>query len=249
MSEKAKIAVVTGASSGIGEATARILAAGGFYVCLGARRLDVLESLASELNGTAIFLDVTSVASVEEFCSKLPGGAVEVLVNNAGGAFGLDRVADARDQDWQRMYDTNVLGLMRMTRALLPRITEGRGHIINITSIAGREVYSGGAGYCAAKFAARAVTDTLRIELNGLPVRLTDIAPGMVETDFSNVRFFGDKDRAKKVYEGVTPLTASDIAECVKWCVERPWNVNIDEIIVKPLAQAGTSRVARGVGL
>ena len=136
-----------------------------------------------------------------------------------------------------------------LTRSLLPRLTEGRGHIVNITSIAGREAYPNGAGYTAAKHAARVVTETLRIELNGTPVRVTDIAPGLVETEFSEVRFNGDKDRAKKVYDGITPLVADDIAECVVWAVDRPWHVNIDEIVLKPLAQASATRVARGVGL
>jgi NADP-dependent 3-hydroxy acid dehydrogenase YdfG len=246
--EHPRTAVVTGASSGIGAATARRLAAAGFQVYLGARRLDRIEALAAELDGVARPLDVTDPDSVAAFCDTVPS-ALTVLVNNAGGALGLEPVAEARDDDWATMYATNVLGLMRVTRALLPKLTAGRGHIVNITSVAGREVYPNGGGYVAAKHAARVVTETLRIELNGTPVRVTDIAPGLVETEFSKVRFFGDDERAKKVYDGITPLTGDDIAECVAWVVDRPWHVNIDELVVKPLAQASATRVARGVGL
>ena len=243
-----KIAVVTGASSGIGAATARALSAAGYRVIVGARRLERLEALSQEINGEARVLDVADPASVTTFCAAVPP-ALHLLVNNAGGALGLEPVAEARDEDWETMYQTNVLGLMRVTRALLPNLLEGRGHIVNITSIAGRDVYPGGAGYTAAKHAARAVTETLRIELNGTPVRVTDLAPGMVETEFSEVRFHGDTERAKGVYEGLTPLTADDIADCVVWVATRPWHVNIDELVVKPVAQAGPGKVARNVGL
>jgi NADP-dependent 3-hydroxy acid dehydrogenase YdfG len=243
-----KNAVVTGASSGIGAATARALAGAGFHVIVGARRLDRLKELANEIGAQAFALDVADPVSVETFCGKVPA-ELAILVNNAGGALGLEPVREARDQDWQQMYDTNVLGLMRVTRALLPRLIAGRGHIVNVTSIAGREVYAGGAGYTAAKHAARAVTQTLRIELNGTPVRVTDIAPGLVETEFSVVRFFGDNERAAKVYDGYTPLTAGDIADCIVWATTRPAHVNIDEIVVKPVAQASATMVARGQGL
>jgi NADP-dependent 3-hydroxy acid dehydrogenase YdfG len=243
-----KIAVVTGASSGIGEASARALAGAGWTVFLGARRTDRLEALASELGGQAHFLDVADAESVEKFCAAIPG-EVQLLVNNAGGALGLEPISEARDDDWLQMYQTNVLGLMRVTRGLLPKILAGRGHIVNITSIAGREVYPNGGGYTAAKHAARVVTQTLREELVGSPVRITDIAPGLVETEFSLVRFAGDAERAKKPYEGLTPLTAADIAEAVLWAVSRPWHVNIDEIVLKPVAQASAVKYARGVGL
>lgn len=243
-----KIAVVTGASSGIGEAAARQLAAAGYQVLVGARRVDRLQTLAEAIGGRAHALDVTDAASVAAFCEAAPT-PLHLLVNNAGGALGLDPVAEAQDADWETMYQTNVLGLMRMTRALLPKLIAGRGHIVNVTSIAGREVYPGGGGYTAVKHAARAVTQTLRIELNGEPVRVTDVAPGMTETEFSEVRFSGDAARAKTVYAGVTPLTADDIAECIVWAATRPWHVNIDEIVVKPLAQAGAGRVARDRGL
>ncbi|MGV8041179.1 MAG: SDR family NAD(P)-dependent oxidoreductase [Thermoanaerobaculaceae bacterium] len=241
-------AVVTGASSGIGEATARALATAGFEVVVGARRLERLEALAAEIGGQAVRLDVADAASVEAFCAVVPA-ELAVLVNNAGGALGLEPVAQARDADWVTMYETNVLGLMRVTRALLPRLVAGGGHIVNVTSIAGREVYPNGAGYTAAKHAARAVTQTLRMELNGSPVRVTDVAPGLVETEFSRVRFFGDAERASKTYEGLTPLTAADIADCVVWAVTRPAHVNVDEIVVKPVAQATALMVARGRGL
>ena len=241
-------AVVTGASSGIGEATARALAKVGFEVMVGARRMERLEALAAEIGGQAMRLDVADAASVETFCAAVPA-ELAVLVNNAGGALGLEPVAQARDIDWLTMIETNVLGLMRVTRALLPRLLAGRGHIVNVTSIAGREVYPNGAGYTAAKHAARAVTQTLRMELNGTPVRVTDVAPGLVETEFSRVRFFGDVERAKKTYEGLTPLPAADIADCVVWAVTRPAHVNVDEIVVKPVAQATASMVARGRGL
>ena len=248
MTSEMKIAVVTGASSGIGAATARQLAAAGFHVILGARREDKINALASELGGAAHVLDVADTASVEAFCATVPD-SLHVLVNNAGGAIGLEPLAQARDEDWLQMYQTNVLGLMRVTRALLPKLQTGKGHIVNITSVAGRETYPNGAGYCAVKHAARAVTETLRLELNGTPVRITDVAPGMVETEFSEVRFFGDKERAKKVYDGLTPLTAADVAEVVVFAVSRPWHVNLDEIVMKPVAQARATVAARGVGL
>lgn len=241
-------AVVTGASSGIGEATARALAGAGFEVLVGARRIERLEALAAEIGGQAVQLDVTDPASVEAFCETVPA-ELAVLVNNAGGAVGLEPVTEARDEDWLVMYETNVLGLMRMTRALLPRLLAGRGHIVNVTSIAGREVYPNGAGYTAAKHAARAVTQTLRMELNGTPVRVTDVAPGLVETEFSMVRFRGDRERARKTYEGLTPLSAADVADCIVWAVTRPAHVNVDEIVVKPVAQATALMVARGRGL
>ncbi len=243
-----KTAVVTGASSGIGEATARALAAQGYHVVAAARRMDRLAKLAAEIGGTAMELDVTSQASVDALAAALPP-ELNVLVNNAGGALGLEPVEAADEAHWVGMYATNVLGLMRVTRALLPALKAGRGHIVNITSIAGREVYVNGAGYTAAKHAAVAVTKTLRLELNGLPVRVTDVAPGLVETEFGLVRFDGDADRAAAAYKGMTPLVAEDIAECVAWAVSRPWHVNIDEIVVRPVAQATVSTVARDKGL
>ena len=243
-----KTAIVTGASSGIGEATARLLAAHGWHVWTGARREERLRALQLEIGGGYAPLDVADTASVQSFAAHLPD-EIHLLVNNAGGALGLESIADADEEKWMQMWQSNVLGLMRMTRACLPRIIAGRGHIVNITSIAGREAYSNGAGYTTAKHAARVITQTLRAELNGLPVRVTDIAPGLVDTEFSTVRFGGDKERADNVYRGITPLVAEDIAECIVWAAERPAHVNIDEIVVKPLAQASATVVARDKGL
>lgn len=238
------IAVVTGASSGIGAATAKRLNEAGFDVVLGARRLDRLEEVAAQCGGRALALDVTSADSVRAFADAIPEAAV--LVNNAGGALGLDPVATADEEQWRVMYETNVLGTLRVTQALLPKLeASGRGHIVNITSIAAIEVYPGGAGYTAAKHAERVVTETLRIELLGKPIRITEIAPGMVETEFSLVRFNGDEDRAAKVYAGMTPLSADDIADAVEWAVTRPPHVNVDIMVIRPLDQARATLVHR----
>jgi NADP-dependent 3-hydroxy acid dehydrogenase YdfG len=239
-------AVVTGASSGIGEAAARRLAGAGFDVVLGARRVDRLDEAAEAIGPTARAheLDVTDPASVDRFCERID--SCRLLVNNAGGALGLEPVAEADEQKWREMYDSNVLGVVRMTRALLPKLIDsGDGHVITIGSIAGFEPYPGGAGYNAAKHAVRAVMDVLRMELLGQPVRVSEIDPGMVETEFSIVRFDGDRDRAAKVYEGVTPLTADDIAECVTWVATRPSHVDIDQLVVRPRDQARATMVHR----
>jgi NADP-dependent 3-hydroxy acid dehydrogenase YdfG len=251
-----KTAVVTGASSGIGAATARRLAAEGFDVVLGARRRDRLDKLAAEIEAAdqqgrkggvvAITLDVTSQESVDALAAAVR--ECHLLVNNAGGALGLEPVAEADPADWQAMYDTNVLGLLRVTRALLPKlIAGGDGHIINVTSLAGHAVYEGGAGYAAAKHAAAAVNDTMRLELVAEPVRITEVAPGLVKTDeFSLVRFRGDAERAEKVYAGVPePLTAEDVADCIAWAATRPAHVNIDRIDLKPRVQAAPYKVHR----
>jgi NADP-dependent 3-hydroxy acid dehydrogenase YdfG len=238
------VAVVTGASSGIGAATARRLAADGFDVVLGARRLDRLQAIAEEIGGTALPLDVTDAASVAAFVEQVP--ACQVLVNNAGGALGRDAIADADEEEWRWMYEANVLGVLRMTKGLLPAIeATGDGHVVMIGSIAGHEPYVGGAGYNAAKFALRAMTKVLRLELLGRPVRITEIDPGMVDTEFSLVRFHGDEEKAAAVYAGVTPLTADDIADCVSFAVTRPSHVNIDTMIVLARDQAGASNVHR----
>lgn len=243
MSDK-PTAVISGASSGIGAAVAQQLAAAGFALVLGARRGDKLQAVAGPLGARALALDVTDAGSVRAFCDQIPEAAV--LVNNAGGAWGTETVAEAEDDKWQRMYDTNVLGTMRMTRDLLPKLeASGRGHIINIGSIAGLEVYPGGAGYTAAKHAVRAITETLRLELLGRPVRVTEIDPGLVETEFSLVRFGGDAERAKKPYVGMTPLTAEDIADAVTWAATRPPHVNIDQVVIRPLDQATATLVHR----
>lgn len=239
-----KTAVITGASSGIGAATARALAGEGYRAILGARRLERLEELAAEIGGEAIALDVTDPASVGSFVAAV--SACDVLVNNAGGALGLDSIAEADEEKWLTMYESNVLGQMRMTRALLPKLIEsGDGHVVGITSIAAIEPYVGGAGYNAAKHAQRAMLRVLRQELLGQPVRVTEIVPGMVETEFSLVRFDGDEAAAAKVYEGMQPLSAEDVAECIRWALVQPPHVNIDEIVVRPRDQATATSVHR----
>jgi NADP-dependent 3-hydroxy acid dehydrogenase YdfG len=243
-----RIAVVTGASSGIGAASARRLARAGFHVVAGARRSDRLQALAEEVGATTLPLDVTDPASVEAFAAAVADrhGHADLLVNNAGTGVGLDPVADGRDHDWQVTFDTNVVGLLRVTRTFLPLLRAApHAHIVNLGSIAGFEVYPGGAGYTASKHAVRAITDTLRLELNGEPIRVTEIAPGMVETEFSVVRFRGDTARADDVYAGVQPLTADDIADCIVWAVTRPPHVDIDFMVVRPVAQAASHKVAR----
>ncbi|MDP9240158.1 MAG: SDR family NAD(P)-dependent oxidoreductase [Actinomycetota bacterium] len=238
------IAVVTGASSGIGEATARRLALEGFSVVAAARRRDRLDELIAEIGGTAITLDVRDPSSVAELAAAVP--VCEVLVNNAGGARGLAPIAEADEEHWRWMYEVNVLGTMLVTKALLPALlASGDGRIVSINSVAGYEVYDGGAGYTAAKHAQNALLRTLRLELLGQPIRVTEVCPGMVETEFSLVRFDGDAERAAEVYKGVKPLTADDVADCVAWAVTRPEHVNIDRIDVKPRAQATATRIAR----
>jgi len=240
----AKVAVVTGASSGIGAATARALAADGFQVVLGARRLERLDELAAEIAGEAVALDVADPDSVEGFAARLP--RCDVLVNNAGGAHGLEPLGEADEDKWRTMYESNVLGTMRMTRALLPRLVEsGDGHIVSVTSIASFESYRGGSGYIAAKHAQRSMLRTLRLELLGQPVRVTEVAPGMVETEFSLVRFGGDEEAARRVYANMEPLRAEDVAECIRWAVAQPPHVNVDEIVVRPRDQATAGEVHR----
>jgi hypothetical protein len=243
--EPRPIAVVTGASSGIGEATARQLAAAGFEVVCAARREDRIQSLAKEIDGRAITCDVTDRASVVALAAAVP--ACSVLINNAGGAFGLEPMAAADEDHWREMWETNVAGVMRVTKALLPAlIASGDGRIAIMGSVAGHQVYIGGGGYTAAKHAVAAMVRTLRLELLGQPIRVTEVAPGMVETEFSLVRFDGDAAKAAAVYEGLTPLSADDVADCLVWAVTRPAHVNIDRIDridVMPRAQA-TSTVS-----
>jgi len=241
-----KVAVVTGASAGIGAATASALHHAGFDLVLGARRADRLDSVATPLDAQAMTLDVSDEASTKRFVASCPD-SVDLLVNNAGAALGLDRVEDLREDLWRTMWETNVLGVARLTRALLPALRQsGNAHIINIGSIAGFETYAGGGGYTASKHAARAVTKTLRLELLGEPIRVTEINPGLVETEFSIVRFAGDRKRAEAVYDGMTPLLGEDVAECVVWAATRPPHVNIDEIVVRPRDQATATLVNRG---
>ena len=241
------VAVVTGASSGIGAATVVALGRLGYRIAAGARRLDRVRRVVGE-SGVALPLDVTNLESIDAFVGEVKKkfGRIDVLVNNAGLASGLNPIDQARDDEWVEMWEVNVLGLMRMTRACLPLIRKARhGHIVNLGSIAGFETYKGGAGYTASKHAVHAISRTLRLELNGEPIRVTEIEPGMVETEFSLVRFHGDRKAAKDVYKGVKPLVAADIADCIVFAVTRPPRVDIDEIIVRPIAQAAAWLVAR----
>lgn len=238
------VAVVTGASSGIGEATARQLANQGYEVVVAARRLDRLEQLTAEIGGRALALDITDQASVDAFAAALP--RVDVLVNNAGGAHGLAPITDAVEDDWRWMWETNVLGTVRVSKALLPKLIDsGDGLLVTITSIAAFNTYDNGGGYTSAKHAEAALQETLRGELLGKPVRLTEIQPGAVETEFSLVRFDGDAERAARVYEGITPLVAQDIAEIIGFVASRPAHVNLDRIVVQPRDQDGPGRFAR----
>jgi NADP-dependent 3-hydroxy acid dehydrogenase YdfG len=206
--------------------------------------MDRLQDVARETGGRALPLDVTESSSIERFAAEIK--SVNVLVNNAGLASGLEPIAELSHDRVETMWATNVAGLLRMTKALLPKlIASGDGHIVNLGSIAGFESYPGGAGYTASKHAVRAISRTLRLELLGQPVRVTELAPGLVETEFSLVRFDGDETQAAKPYVGITPLTGDDIADCIAWAVTRPPHVNIDEIVVRPLAQASATEVAR----
>ncbi|MFI6811794.1 SDR family NAD(P)-dependent oxidoreductase [Nonomuraea sp. NPDC050328] len=242
-----KTAVVTGASSGIGEATARRLAAEGYQVVAAARRRERLDKLAAEVPGiTPVTLDVTDQPSVDALAASLE--RCDVLVNNAGGALGLEPVAQGRLDDWQRMYDINVLGALRVTQALLPALIDsGDGVLVMVTSVAGIVSYEGGGGYCAAKHAQTSMTETLRLELVGQPLRIIEIVPGMVRTEeFALTRFRGDGDAAAKVYEGVPgPLVADDIADAIAWTVTRPSHVNVDRLVIRPRAQAAQHKVHR----
>ncbi len=242
-----RTAVVTGASSGIGAATARTLAAAGFHVFCAARREDRVAELAAEIGGTPIVCDVTSADSVAALADAV-GPRLDVLVNNAGGAFGAGPVGEASSDDWRAMYEVNVIGLVQVTRALLPAlIASGAGAILNVGSTAGRIAYEGGGGYTAAKHGTQVVTETLRLELWDQPVRVMEIAPGMVKTDeFALVRFEGDQEKADAVYAGVAdPLSAEDVADAIGWMVTRPAHVNIDELVIRPRAQAAQHKVHR----
>ncbi|MEV4918450.1 SDR family NAD(P)-dependent oxidoreductase [Streptomyces tirandamycinicus] len=248
------IAVVTGASSGIGAATARSLAAAGYHVVLTARRKERVEALAAELTeaghrATAHGLDVTDRAAVDALAASLDGsGPVQVLVNNAGGALGADPVATGDPADWRQMFEVNVIGTLNVTQALLPALTaSGDGTVVVLSSTAGHATYEGGAGYVAAKHGEHVLAETLRLEIVGTPVRVIEIAPGMVKTEgFATTRFRGDTEKAAKVYEGVAqPLTAEDVADTVTWAVTRPAHVNIDLLVVRPRAQASNTKVHR----
>jgi len=240
------VAVVTGASSGIGAASARRLAADGFHVVCAARRLDRIETLAGEIDGTAVACDVTDAGHVAALAAAV-GSRCDLLVNNAGGAFGQESVAEADLDAWQAMYATNVLGAAAVTKALLPALLASRGQVVFVTSVAADGPYEGGAGYCGAKAAERAIAGAMRLELVDQPIRIAEISPGMVRTEeFSLTRYDGDAERAEKVYAGVAePLTAEDIADCVCWVASRPSHVNIERLTVRPRAQAAQHKVHR----
>jgi 3-hydroxy acid dehydrogenase/malonic semialdehyde reductase len=235
-----KTAIVTGASSGIGRATARALADAGVRVAGGARRVERLET------DVAIELDVTDPASSGRFVAEAVEqlGGVDILFNNAGLALGRAPFDDSTEEDESTVFNTNVNGLVRMTRLVLPHIHDG-GHIVNMGSIAGRQAYENAASYVTSKFAVRGFTYALREDLLGRPIRITTVDAGLVETEFSVVRFYGDTEKAGAVYKGVDPLTASDIADCVLWAVTRPWHMNVDEIVVKARNQSSGGRVVR----
>ena len=255
---KNKWILITGASSGFGAAAAQAFGAAGAKLLLGARRVDRLEKVAARAkkSGAPVAqfhaLDVTQTASVETFMAwakgKLKTQTLHVLINNAGGAHGLDTVADAKDADWETTFQTNVLGLLRVTRAALPLLGRATGaSIINLGSIAGRTAYAGAAAYCAAKSGELAITRALRHELLGTGIRVGTVDPGLAETEFSVVRFKGDKKRAREVYAGMNPLTATDIAEILVWVASRPPHVNLDEILVKPTDQADMGKIFRRI--
>lgn len=245
MANHPKYALVTGASSGIGAATAKALAAAGYRVIAAARRADRLAELAGEMIETHV-LDVTDQRSVDDLAAYLADKSLEVVVANAGGAFDATTIAEADLDSWQKTYEVNVIGVVRTIKALIPKMSQG-GHIVIMGSTAGRTAYEGGGSYSGAKHAVVALAQTLRLELSGLPIRVTEIAPGMVRTDeFAVVRFGGDNEKAAKVYEGVAePLVAEDIADAVVWCVTRPAHVNVDLLVVRPIAQAAQHKVHR----
>jgi 3-hydroxy acid dehydrogenase/malonic semialdehyde reductase len=243
-----RIAFVTGASSGIGEACARALAAEGARLVLAARREDRLSAVAADLGAHSLELDVRDRAAVERAVAGLPPewSAIDVLVNNAGLARGLEKLHEGSPDDWDQMLDTNVKGLLYVTRAVVPgMVARGRGHVVNIGSTAGHEAYPGGNVYCASKHAVDAITKGLRMDLVDTPVRVSTVDPGMVETDFSLVRFHGDAERAGKVYANIDPLTAADVADAVVYCATRPPHVQINEIILTPTNQASALVIHR----
>ncbi len=250
ISLKNHIALITGASSGIGAASARAFAEAGADLILAARRIERIEAAAGQLRAEfgietlPLALDVTQSTQVTQVLGNLPErwASIDVLLNNAGLSRGLDKLHEGQLQDWEEMIDTNVKGLLYVTRAIVPgRVARGRGHVINIGSIAGHEVYPGGNVYCATKHAVDVLTRALRIDLVGTGIRVTSVDPGMVETEFSLVRFHGDAERAKKVYQGIQPLTPEDVADAILWCATRPPHVNIQDMIIMATAQASAT--------
>lgn len=243
-----QIVLITGASSGIGEACARVFAQAGAKLILVARRKERLEQLADELSkdGSSVYvlaLDVCDRTSVESALSNLPEpwSAIDILINNAGLSRGLNKFQEGDFQDWEEMIDTNIKGLLYLTRCIVPgMISRGRGHIINLGSTAGHQTYPNGNVYCATKAAVRVISEALKQDLLGTPVRVSSVDPGLVETEFSQVRFRGDSDRAKKVYQGLTPLTPADVADVILFCVTRPLHVNVSEVLLMPTDQAGS---------
>lgn len=253
ISHDGDVVLVTGASSGIGLAVAEAYAKQNARLALGARRLDRLKELAPKLQKLGarevlvVELDVTSQQSVDAFTDAVLAkfGRIDVLINNAGLAAGLDPVATGKDDDWRAMLDTNVYGLLRMTRRIVPNmVAKGKGHIVNMGSIAGFFTYANGAVYAGTKHAVKAITGALRLELNGTPLRVSEIDPGMVDTEFSLVRL-KDAEKAKSVYQGMTPLTAEDIADCVLFATTRPAHVNVDHVVIMPVDQAAVHKVHR----
>lgn len=244
-----KVALVTGASSGIGAATVRALVSDGYSVIATARREDRLKALASSLDGVEIFpADITNQSDVDGLAAFCEGKQIEILVNCAGGAFDASTVLDGDPDIWMKTYDLNVIATLRVTKAITPlMIKNGKGHIVIVSSTAGHRAYENGGSYVAAKFAETSVAHTLRLELNGQPIRITEIAPGMVKTDeFAVNRFAGDQERASKVYEGVeAPLTAEDVAESIRWSVTLPDHFNVDSMVIRPIAQAANHKVFR----
>ncbi|HRL80332.1 MAG TPA: SDR family NAD(P)-dependent oxidoreductase [Propioniciclava sp.] len=245
-SSSSRTAVVTGASSGIGAATARALAADGYRVVCAARRHDRVRALAAEIGGVAVACDITVDDDVAAL-AEVVGDRLSLLVNNAGGALGQEPMADADLDAWQRMYETNVIGTARVTKALLPALEVGEGTVVFLTSTAAESAYEGGGGYNAAKAGERMLAGALRLELSGHPVRVCEVSPGMVHTpEFSLTRFGGDQARADAVYDGVPdPLTAEDVAEVIAWVASRPAHVNVDRVVVRPRAQASNFKVFR----
>jgi NADP-dependent 3-hydroxy acid dehydrogenase YdfG len=252
----ARRALVTGASSGIGAATARRLRADGWDVVAAARRADRLEALAAETGCEVYAVDLTDDDAVAALATHLAAtGGLDAVVNNAGGAFGLDRVEDSDIDDWRRMYEINVLGTLRVTKAVLPLLraagaAKGVADVVNLTSTAAQGAYEGGAGYTGAKHAEHMLSQTLRWEIAGEPVRVIEVAPGAVATEeFSLVRFGGDAAKAAAIYEGYTPLAADDVADTIAWALSRPDHVNIDLVTIRPRAQAHNSKIVRGTGI